>query len=94
MPWDPFLTKVLVKKEVCGSREQCMRSTGNTPQPQNAHLKKKKKGEENADTNRCLFINTQMGTWTYDFRFDILKLNLKSRIQLTLGWHIKVKFKI
>ena len=55
---------------------------------------KKKKKEDNTDAKRCLFINTQMGTWTYDFRFHILKLNLKSRIQLTLGWHIKVKFKI
>ena len=34
--------KVLLKKEVCGSRKQCTGPTGNTPQPQNAHLKKNK----------------------------------------------------
>ena len=34
--------KVLFKKEVYGSREQCMRPIENTPQ-QNAHLKKKEK---------------------------------------------------
>ena len=90
----PFFNESFGKKEVCESCEQCMGSTRNTPQSQNAHLKKKKKKEENTYAKRCLFINTQMGTWTYDFRFDILKLNLKSRIQLTLGWHIKVKFKI
>ena len=39
---DPFLMKKLLKKEVCGSREQC---TGPTEQPKTC-LKKKKK---NAD---------------------------------------------
>ena len=37
--------KVLFKKEVYGSREQCVRPIENTPQ-QNAHLKKKEKKKE------------------------------------------------
>ena len=40
MLWDPFLMKVLVKKEVCESCEQC---TGSTGKDRNAFLKKKKK---------------------------------------------------
>ena len=40
MLWDPFLMKVLVKKEVCELCEQCTRSTG---KDRNALLKKKKK---------------------------------------------------
>ena len=28
MQWDPFLMEVLLKKEVCGSREQCTKPTG------------------------------------------------------------------
>ena len=42
MSWDPFLMKILLKKEVCRSHEQC---TGPT---ENALLKKKKK-KKNAD---------------------------------------------
>ena len=45
MLWDPFLMKVLVKKEVCELCEQCTRSTG---KDRNALLKKKK----NADPGR------------------------------------------
>ena len=37
--------KVLFKKEVYRSREQCVRPIENTPQ-QNAHLKKRKKKKE------------------------------------------------
>ena len=59
MLWDPFLMKVLLKKEVYGSREQCTEPTKNTPQPQNTHLKK----EENTNARRCLFISTQTGTY-------------------------------
>ena len=33
----------LLKKEVCGSREQCTGPAGKSPQPQNVLLKKKKK---------------------------------------------------
>ena len=40
MLWDPFLMKVLVKKEVCEFCEQCTRSTG---KDKNALLKIKKK---------------------------------------------------
>ena len=45
--------KVLLKKEICGSRKQCTGPTENTPQPQNAHLKnknKKKKKTQMQDT--------------------------------------------
>ena len=39
MSWDPFLIKILLKKEVCRSREQCTRPT------EKAGKKKKKKGQ-------------------------------------------------
>ena len=42
MPWDPFLMKVLLKKEVCESREQC---TGPIGKAWNTLPKKKKKNE-------------------------------------------------
>ena len=52
MPWDLFLMKVLLKKEVCGSCEQCMGPTGKPPQPQKRTSKKKKQNKkQNADTN-------------------------------------------
>ena len=38
MTWDPFLMKVLLKKEACGSRKQY-----------GTHLKSKKKKKEDAD---------------------------------------------
>ena len=49
MPWDQFLIKVLLRKYVCRSREQCMGSIG---QLQNAILNQKKK--KKPDARRCL----------------------------------------
>ena len=43
--WDPFLMKILLKKEVCTSREQCTGPTGKVG-------KKKKKG-------RCRCVNME-----------------------------------
>ena len=57
MLWDPFLMKVLVKKEACESCEQC---TGSTGKDRNTLLKKKKK--KNSDPGRkealskCSFV--------------------------------------
>ena len=56
MQWDPFLMKVLMKKEFYGSREQCMRPIG---KGRNALQKKKKK---NIDANADAIINIQMST--------------------------------
>lgn len=39
----PFLMKFLVKKEICGSREQCMGPTEKANSHRNTGLKKKKK---------------------------------------------------
>ena len=41
--WNPFLMKILLKKEVCGSREQCTGPIGKVE----THFsqKKKKKGQ-------------------------------------------------
>ena len=50
MLWDPFLMKVLLKKEVCGSREQC---TDLLVTQKRASAKKKQKQKQNADA----------GTW-------------------------------
>ena len=47
----PFFNESFGKKEVCESCEQCMGSTGNTPQPQNAHLKKKKRRKKTQTQN-------------------------------------------
>ena len=57
MLWDPILMKVLVKKEVCESCEQC---TGSTGKDRNAFLKKKKKkiadpGRKEA-LSKCSFV--------------------------------------
>ena len=38
----PILMKVLLKKEVCGSCEQCMRPTEQCPEPEKRASKKKK----------------------------------------------------
>ena len=52
--------KVLLKKEVCGSREQCMGPTEKANSHRNTGLKKKRQG--NADAISWLFISTQTGT--------------------------------
>ena len=54
MLWDPFLMKVLVKKEFYGSREQCMRPIG---KGRNALQKKK-----NTDADADAIISIQMST--------------------------------
>ena len=55
MPWDQFLMKILLKKEDCESREQCMRPTGKQTTATGRFLKKKKKREtQNA---RCWEIH-------------------------------------
>ena len=55
MPWDQFLMKILLKKEVCESREQCMRPTGKQTTATGRFSKKKKKREtQNA---RCWEIH-------------------------------------
>ena len=46
MPWDLFLLKILVKKEICGSYEQCM---GPIEKDKNTLLKKK---SQNVDAQR------------------------------------------
>ena len=43
MPWDPFLMKVLLKRKVCESHEQCMEPTRKAEE-------KKKKNRETLDT--------------------------------------------
>ena len=35
--WDPFLMKVLLKKDVCGSREQCTRPTRKAKKERGRH---------------------------------------------------------
>ena len=59
MSWDPFLMKVLVKKKVCGSREQC---TGPTGKNRNTLLLEKNKIKQNADADVGLFICIQTGS--------------------------------
>ena len=61
MPWDQFLMKILLKKEVCESREQCMRPTGKQTTATGRFSKKKKKGKRKTlDVGK--FISTQTGT--------------------------------
>ena len=58
-----FLMKACVKKEVCGSREQCMEPIG-TAEISFSQKKKRKKKKENADIGnawnvvfkRCFYI--------------------------------------
>ena len=50
--------KKLLKREVCGSREQCTGPIGVTPQPHNTQKKKKKK-RKRANTEAFLFIRIQ-----------------------------------
>ena len=56
MLWDPFLMKVLVKKEACESCEQC---TGSTGKDRNAFLKKKKKKMQTQDAKK-LYPNAHL----------------------------------
>ena len=44
--WDLFLIKILLKKEICRSHEQCTESTEKTEM----HFLKKKKKNPNADS--------------------------------------------
>ena len=46
MSSDPFLMKVLLKKEVCGSHEQCTGPTGKAKKRQCTFSKKKKEKEK------------------------------------------------
>ena len=57
VPWNLFLIKVLLKKEVCGSRKQCTERTGKA---WNALLKKTKKKMWNAGCgcDRCIQMDT------------------------------------
>ena len=57
MQWDPFLMEVLLKKEVCGSREQCTKPTG-----------KLKKDALNTDAGRL--INIQKDTKSLLFLYN------------------------
>ena len=53
MPWNPFLMKVLLKKEVCESREQCTRPTGKQTIATGCFSKKKK-----GNAKRCMLGNS------------------------------------
>ena len=53
MSWDPFLMKVLLKKEVSGSREQC---TGPIGKPWNAFLKKEKKKKKRVKHRHWMWL--------------------------------------
>ena len=57
MPCDSFLMKILLKKDICKSREQCTGPTEKAPQPQNA-LKKK---------SRRVIIGIQMDTTSINY---------------------------
>ena len=55
MPQNPFLMKVLLKKEVCGSHEQCMGPTKKALKQKKKKKKKKKKNKtkQNKTKHKC-----------------------------------------
>ena len=62
MSWDLFLTKILLKKEICGSREQCTGATGT----QLTLFKKKKKKGETLDVDA-----DAISKWILSMRLDL-----------------------
>ena len=64
MPQNPFLMKVLLKKEVCGSHEQCMGPTKKALK-QKKKTKKKNKTKQNTNAELLLFSSIQTDTYSY-----------------------------
>ena len=61
MLWVPFLIKFMLKKEVCGSHEQCKYGTHwKPPQPQKVKnaLQKKKKKRKRRRGKSCIKMGT------------------------------------
>ena len=67
-PWDPFLMKVLLKKEIYGSREQYTRPTEQYIITWKMNLKKKKKNTKTP--NAGILSHIQMGIKGYLILFS------------------------
>ena len=71
MPQNPFLMKVLLKKEVCGSHEQCMGPTKKALKQKKKKKKKKQnktkqnKTKQNTNAELLLFSSIQTDTYSY-----------------------------